>query len=78
MARFQLLRLNQMLNKTELNVYSHHIFQTIIVRSWELYRERDSHKLKPIICDILFQLVLMFDQKTLEEAELHIVFCLIW
>lgn len=76
LAGLQSLRLNCILDKTELEVYSHLMLQKIFADLRRLYSKRDTCKHWPITCDILLKLISRFDQTTLEGANLHAFFVL--
>lgn len=70
------LCLDCILDKTELEVYNHPIFQRIIAGLWKLYGEGNTYKRWSITRNILFWLIWRFDQTTLKGANLHAAFCL--
>ena len=54
------------------------MFLKIITGLKKLYSEKYSCKRWPITCNILLRLISRFDQTTLEGANLHFAFCLIF
>ena len=76
LAGLRLICLDCILDRTELEVYSHPILQKIIAGVQRLHGEGDTRKLRPITCDILLQLISRFDQTTLEGANIYSAFCL--
>lgn len=76
LAGLQSLRLDCILDKAELEVYSHPMLQRIIAGLRRLYGQGDTRERRPITRDILLKLISRFDQTTLEGANLHAAFCL--